>query len=291
MPITVVSQPITWVGPGAGFILQTDFIGPFATGTTWRIEIHAHGDETNAGVVITAPIWPTDNHERRVWLDADPDGGQQTLYSRYVGFGTGQSVDLLYQLLAPDGTTVIDSGATTAVQWDTNVSQNRLLPSSTAALTPEQATELSETHAATHLTLAGLPTFGLGDLLQWFGPLTKPPPGLQVRELIGDFEGNHSFVRPAPGVGVNAFGITWEVQTYGGGIGLDTGTPVRFEVDLLEISTDHTDHDGHEFTSGAFRYNYSNAYHWFDPSFPTRVNVSVAPSVTIRFWWILATFP
>jgi hypothetical protein len=72
---------------------------------------------------------------------------------------------------------------------------------------------------------------------------------------------------------------------------LDTGTPVRFEVDLLELSTDHTDHDGHEFTSTAFRYAFSNAYHYFDPAFPTRVNVSIAPSVTMRFWWILATFP
>lgn len=257
MPIDVVSTPSPNIGFGAGLILHTDFTGPFATGTTWRVEIHPHGDETNAAIVMTAPLWPAEQHEIQIQVGADPLAlGQQTFYGRYVTLNTNDLVDLVYQLLAPDGTTVLDSGATTSIKWDTNTSASKLISTTGAALTSEQATQLAEAHSAVTMTLAGLPSFGLSELLQWFGPLTKPPPGLQVRELIGDFTGNNAFTRPAPGVGVNAFGITWEVQTYGGGIGLDTGTPERFEIDLLEISTDHTDHDGHEFTSGAFRYTY-----------------------------------
>lgn len=148
MPISVVSQPITAVGPGFGFQIHTDLIGAIATGSTWRIEIHQHGDEDQAAVVITAPLWSSDQHNRRVWIEGDPDGGQQTFYGRNVSLYTGQSVDLLYQLLAPDGTTVTDSGATTSVVWDTDISNSRLLPTPTSGLTEEQAQQLADDHAA-----------------------------------------------------------------------------------------------------------------------------------------------
>lgn len=144
MPITVVSPtPLYTIGPGAGFILHTGFVGPFATGTTWRIEVHPHADETNAAVVITAPLWASDNHERRVWINMDPDGGQTTSYASYVTLATGQSVDLVSQLLAPDGVTVLDSGSETTV-WDTDSSGRERLPVATTGLTTEQADQLAQ---------------------------------------------------------------------------------------------------------------------------------------------------
>lgn len=291
MPVTVVSGPLPRVGPGVGFIVRTDFVGPFLTGTTWRIEIHPDGDELNLGCVVTAPLWSADQHERRIWIEADPDGGQQTLYGRYTTLGQGATVDVFMQLIAPDGETVIDSGTVSNILWDTVSSASRLLPQAQTGLAAEQQEQLNAVQAAVTMSFPGLPTFGLSDLFALLGPIVHPPAGFQVRELIGDFDGNNTFTRPGGGFGVNAFGITWEVQTYGGGIGLDTGTPVRFETDLLEISIEHTDHDGHDFVSAAERFDYSNKYYYFDPMFPTRVNVVIAPSVTIRFYWLLATFP
>src|ERR1700759_1864948 len=96
MPITVVvPSPSGFnTGPGAGFIVRSDLVGPFLAGMTWRIEIHEHGDETNAAVVITAPLWASDQHERRIWVGAGPDGGQQTFYGRYVSLNTNDTVDL-----------------------------------------------------------------------------------------------------------------------------------------------------------------------------------------------------
>jgi hypothetical protein len=170
MPITVVSPPISAVGPGFGFFIHTDFIGPFLTDTTWRIEIHHHGDESNAAVVITAPLWAIDNHERRIWVGQDPDGGQATFYARQVALATNDSIDLLYQLLAPDGTTVIDSGATTDVKWDTDVSNSQLLPTTGGGgLTTDQAQQLLDTDTALNpplLATDGTPITGaVGDVI------------------------------------------------------------------------------------------------------------------------------
>lgn len=292
MPIDIV-VPLTptGIGPGAGIIVRTSMLGPFPTDWTWRVEIHPHGDEDQAAVVMTAPLWTTDQHDRRFFVDADPDGGQQTFYGRFITLNTNDLVDVQMQLIGSDGVTIEDSGTVTNMRWDTQISASKLLPVASSGLTSEQAEQLAFTQAAVTMSFPGLTSFGLSDLLTLFGPFAHPPIGLQTRELIGDFDGNVAFDRPAPGIGVNAFGLSWEVQTYGGGIGLDAGTPLRFEVDLLELSLDHTNHDGHEYTSAAARFDYSNGLWYFDPMFPTRVNVSIAPSVTIRFWWILATFP
>lgn len=117
--------------------------------------------------------------------------------------------------------------------------------------------------------------------------LLHPSPGFLGRELIGDFTDVQAFTRPAPGVGVNAFGITWEVVSYGGGIGIDPGTPVEFHTNLLQLEIVGTDGDGHEFTAAASEWTISNYYYLFDTSFPTRVQVAIAPSVTMRFYWLV----
>lgn len=169
MPISVVSQPITAVGPGFGFQIHSDLVGPVTVGSTWRIEVHPHGDEDNAGCVMIAPLWSSDQHNRRVWVEGDPDGGQQTFYGRNIALYTGLHVDLLYQLLAPDGVTVTDSGATTDVVWDTDVSNIRLLPTPETGLTTEQAQQLADDHAAINpplLAQDGTPITGaVGDVI------------------------------------------------------------------------------------------------------------------------------
>lgn len=148
MPITTVSLPNGVFGPGVGLIVRTDIFGPIGSDWSWRVEIHEHGDEDNAAVVITAPIWTTDQHERRIWIDQDPDGGQQTFYGRYVSLATNDTIDILMQLLGSDGVTVEDSGAVTSVKWDTDSSSSRLLPQATGGLTTEQAQQLADDHAS-----------------------------------------------------------------------------------------------------------------------------------------------
>lgn len=146
MPITVVSLPQTNIGVGTQINLHTDFVGPFETGTNWRFEVHPHGDEVNLGVLCTAPLWPTDNHEIFLQIDGDPLLlGQHTYFEGQVSLNTGDLVDLIYTLRTATGT-VIDSGATDSVKWDTDTSSSKLLVPPTTGLTTEQAQQLADVH-------------------------------------------------------------------------------------------------------------------------------------------------
>lgn len=137
----------------------------------------------------------------------------------------------------------------------------------------------------------------LGDLTKTFFPgvvgkisdlLLKPTPSFVVRELVGDFTGQFSIDRPSGPIGVDAFGINWEVLTVGEGIGIDPTTPQRFETNLLAIDVRYTDNDGHIFTGDAPRFDYSNGYYFWPTSFPTVIEGTIAPSVEVRLWWLLA---
>lgn len=150
MPISVVSGPITVIGPGGGFILRTDIVGPIATGTMWNVEVHPHGDEDNAAVLYTAPLWASDQHEVRIWFALTPDGGENTLYGHYTQVATNDTVDLIFKLVAPDGFTITDSGAVDSVRWDTDTSASLNVPVSggSGGLTTDQAVQLADTNAS-----------------------------------------------------------------------------------------------------------------------------------------------
>lgn len=170
MPITVVSLPQTNIGFGTQINLHTDFVGPFVTGTTWRFEVHPHGDESNLGALCTAPLWPTDNHEIFLQIGGDPLAlGQQTYFEGQVSLNTGDLVDLIYTLQSPTGT-VIDSGATNSVKWDTDTSSSKLIAAPTGGLTTAEAQQLADVHnlvAPPFTTTGGTPLpIDIGDLIK-----------------------------------------------------------------------------------------------------------------------------
>jgi len=137
----------------------------------------------------------------------------------------------------------------------------------------------------------------LADITKTFAPgiagkiadlLLKPSPAFIVRELIGDFTGQFSVDRPSGPIGVDAFGINWEVLSYGGGIGIDPTTPQRFGLNILDLDIRYTDNDGHVFTGDAPVFDYSNGYYFWPTSFPTVIEGTIVPSVELRLYWLLA---
>lgn len=175
MPITVVSQPGTTIGPGVGINLHTDTIGPIGAGWIWRLVVVRPTDEQTI-VVMTSPVWSIDQHEIQFQVDGNPLGlGQTTSYGRYVSANTNDNVNLTAQLVDADGTTVHDSGAFGTYRWDSSTSASRLLVSSSGGLTPEQAGQLADTERRSRTlgepvdfviqTASGLVQATLGQLL------------------------------------------------------------------------------------------------------------------------------
>lgn len=151
MPITIVSQPGTTIGPGQGFIVRTSLVGPIPNTWSWRLSVVRPADEANNILVMTAPVWSVDDRERRFQVEGDPDGGQTSAYGTYVSVNTNDSVNLNMELVGPDGTTVHDSGTVTGLRWDSSTSASRLLAPAGGGLTSEQAGQLTDAERRTRV--------------------------------------------------------------------------------------------------------------------------------------------
>lgn len=276
---TTIQNPIVGApfGPGFEIQLSSTFIGPI-DGPFWQVDIIT----TDTEHILYSQAIPTNS----------PGFSTDAFYIGFVGTPIpnkftihGADVTLSVKLTGSAG--VVET-TTRAVKLDEI--QGRIMEvSNKVAQVSAQVSALSGfTAPQFDAILAGITsTFG-GTIAQTIGQFfTRPPLSAVTRELIGDFSGSVSFTRTAPGVGVNAFGITWEVISYGGGIGLDTGVPVRFETELLDLAVVYGDADAHEFVGSADVYVFSNYYRFFDPAFPKRIDVVIAPSVVLRFYWLL----
>lgn len=276
MAVTI-STPIPGgvIGPVMPYNVNSDFVGPVLN-PQWRLDIQTEDGETTLWSFIINNSGPG-FHSNNLFGPIGSMLGLQSLVR------SGDNVRFQATLTGDAGD--VDDAHVTVKLEDVVGRQFQTF----------QKISTTSTNTASILDgvasiLAGITANFGGGVTSFIGQFfTKPPVSFQTRELIGEFSGSGSFDRPAPGVGVDAFGITWEVVSYGSGIGLDTGVPVRFEVELLDLAVVYTDHDGHEFVNDADQWDYSNHYRWFDPSFPTRVDYVIAPSVTLRFYWLLVT--
>lgn len=178
MPITIVSQPGTTIGPGQIFIVRTSLIGPIPNDWFWRLSVVRPADEANNILVMTAPVWAADDRERRFQVEGDLDGGQTNGYGRGVSANTNDAVTMNMELVGADGTTVHDSGTVTGLRWDSNTSASRTLSSSSGGLTSEQAAQLED--AERRSRVLGEPT----DLV------VETPSGSIVRTLADLFSRN-----------------------------------------------------------------------------------------------------
>lgn len=287
MPITITYPPAnTPFGPGYLLDIQSDHIGP-VTFPSYDVRIIGSPSEQVSFLQLFSLSSP--NQEILTQFRA-------SYPSSTVQFPVTQTdTSWILQVQLKSSTGVVET-ATQPIKLDVVGGQLALLSNQIASVQSGQNAGLSTLQASVD-GIGVQVTSILDSVVRTFLPgisgkiadlILSPNPPLMTRELIGDFEGFQSFQRPFPAGGVNAFGINWEVLSYGSGIGLDESVPVEFETDLLELEQRHTLADSHELTTATARFRFSNGLWLFQPSFPTRINVAIVPSATIRFWWLLA---
>lgn len=178
MPISITFPPPGGhVGPGIGLQLRSDFIGPLPTGSFFRVQVY-ETPEPIGGSIIVGGSNKTSSVAGSVTLapKVNTDGYQA---DRFVAPVDGATVHVTAELFE-NPSTVIDSGTTDA-QWESGIGQ-QLLPfdieGTTGGLTPEQATQLTETHAATF-------TDQLLDTLTLI-PLTSGPSAGPINTVLQD---------------------------------------------------------------------------------------------------------
>lgn len=291
MPIIVQSPTADGpFGPGFAWEVTSSFVGPLLS-PSWTVSILSADLETNVysmgmtagSFMYNASGWMKAHFDVPIPQNLLAHGSDAVL--RFTLGGSAGVVETLDMPIKLDEV----QGRMYNLSVQMQQMANQVTGLQTTTFNNTDRAELANVKAQTLVSWPGLPVMGVGTAIQLAGGLLHPPLGFVARELIGDFDGNGSLTRTAPGVGVNAFGLTWEILTYGQGIGVDAGLPVRLETRMLELVLDHTDRHAHEFVSATALFDYSNAYWFFPEAFPTRVNFQIAPSVTLRLYWLLVS--
>lgn len=286
MPITITfpesdDAPFGW---GFFFRASTDLIGPIPTSYRWLVSITDRSEAENKFFTQSFPLQSAADHVViGTYGITTPTG--LSVGRPATNFAHGKPGRIRVELQDASNT-IIDHGSRDIIQ-DFVSGQAYIQQIGIQSQAGFNATDRSILEQVPEILSGITANFG-GAITRTLGSFfLHPPTSVLVRELIGDFSGQAAFQRTAPGVGVNAYGITWQVQSYGGGIGVDPSTPPRFETRLLEIEVIHELADGQELTSDIHSIDYSNGLVLFDHAFPERIQVDIAPSVTIRFWWLL----
>ena len=133
----------------------------------------------------------------------------------------------------------------------------------------------------------------MSNVVQIGQQILHPPLRFTGRELIaGVFSGTGDLTKPGlipPFDHVAAWGITWSFFSVPAPFGYRVGTPRRYYELMIQLSTIHTDLDGHELVSDQFD-AYAEGIYWLwrEPA-PLRVHYEIVPGVQVVFEWL--TFP
>lgn len=118
--------------------------------------------------------------------------------------------------------------------------------------------------------------------------LLHPPLGLLSRSIIpGTFTGAGDIDRPAGPIGVNAFGLTFDLLTVPAGWGRVEGFPDVWLPRLVQLATVHRGADGHDLISEYHDFYAEGLYWLWENPFPQYVHYEVSPGVELVFFWIL----
>jgi hypothetical protein len=279
MPVTFIAPAEgAPFGPGFLFHVQSDFIGPIPAGSHWDLSLYNH--TTEEFLEARAPQLSTSHDFSGTWgimpslaITANP------AFSSNV---SGQSIELRAELKNSDAET-IDSGTQVQTMNRTDGLPYLLSIFQTSMGTPSVvAADVSAIKAATFATFAEGVTVPISQMLG------APPMGFLSRELISpDRTGEGSLTRPSGPVGVDAFGIAWEVVGKAAGIGISEGAPDTLETHMLDLVLIHQLHDSNLEDTARASFNFGDALWMFPVPFPSSVSYWIGPGVTIRFYWLI----
>lgn len=282
MPITFPITPTdAWVGPGFEVQVVTDFIGPIEFDSHWLLELNPVGIEGQ-------PIYigrqdGVGSHEGFVIMGTT--NGQANIGNNIrTNVHEGQAMTLTAELVDPRGVT-IDSGsvqvrldATTALpQW-----MGRLPGQTGGGLTAEQALQLEQTHEATIRTMGVAPSqidIPIDSLV------VHPPFGLlRIQPLSIPVSGDGS-LPPPNGDSSRWHGLWWEFLQVPPNLGYLDGIHRRYHVRMLQLRTVF-DLGGVDIAGQLLDADYERVLWLFDEAFPSRVDFTVLPGVTVAMHYV-----
>lgn len=265
-------------GPGFAVTLSSDFVGPYETGTYWRIDIAPAADPENYVDFDTVPALSGTNFF--VFKQHPLSTPVDIAFASHL-LAHGDAMVARFTLNSP---TVELDDVTIDVTWDAAsglpfILQQRLRTLPAATETTEQLELIDQ---AVHMSFPSVGRIPIGDFLG--GALG----GLAVRETITpDRSGEGTLDRPFLGVDVNAYGIEWEVVSAPAGNGVVQGAPDRWSRRVLDLQLVGTDVAANEYTRTYDSFHVDHYRLMFQGFGLTRLHYWIEPGITVRFYWLV----
>ena len=285
-----ITSPLTSQPIGVGMFVKydTDFVGPIPVGA-W-VEAHllpAVGERDLAiGKLFTQN--PVGELVLGEFQDAAGSAFTTLVLPQEAFASHGSDARLSVSLHDPAGvvldqTTVnVKMDALTGLQWIRGQAG-----SVQGGFTAADRAQLEEVHMA---SFSALPlTNAIGDLVDvaLSSQFTCPPGPLLVPALHGLLTGAGTVTRPSGSTGVYAYGFTFRFEVVPPGLSVIDGRALEYPERMAQFLVIKVDSAGNEYVSDRYDFHHDQERVCWGIPFPKRIEYSVLPGVSMRFFWLL----
>lgn len=287
MPILIQpGAPGTLVGPGVHLHAVSDLVGPIPNDSQWQVSVYRDTELGENGKISYEhrPCVPPLQVDWRLMV---PEAGK-TIEDRPATAAEAGTVQVLVEIRSPSLGHQDTSDFTPFVWTNENLGVQIQDTSQAEAhgLTTEEHGWLDQVQQFVSNTL----TFGGTIATQLGAGGLVDHPDLNLLSLCDapiPIEGTGSLTRPRPGVGVEAYGLTFTITDFPPGAGLVNGVVREFSVRSVQLIAFHRSaSSSDEFPVEVFDTHQDNGtWLWKDP-FPSRIVYSVTPGFAAQVTWL-----
>jgi len=190
--------------------------------------------------------------------------------------------------------TILDTSGPIGIQWrpepwGTAYVQSLQTSTTTGGYTEADRKETADIKKA---VFAPLPLIGaIPSIAQVaLGALVECPPSNQlVRTDPLLLTGRGTLTRPFGPIPVSAYGFTFRFEVVPAGLSVIDGVSLEYPERMAQFLAIKHDRDGLEYVSDRYSFHHDQERVCWGIPFPIRLEYSILPGVTLRFWWLLMT--
>ena len=274
-------------GPGFVVHVQSDFIGPPPPDAQWLFTL------LDSDLVNSACYSLTNSTERELLMTLGYDFTREQLgmYPAASSIQTGLNGVLRLQWTSPTSGPIDVTDMPVKIDMETGIPylmQVQTQLQGQGGLTQQEHTWLDDTQAAVQRVFTDVTGAALSNPI---GSLIAHPDlsFLDLCDGVMTLSGRGELTRPAPGVGVNAYGLAIGLNAVPPGFGVRDGSVVAYSERLAQLITMHAVKGGtQQWLTEELNLHLATMLWLWRNAFPARVLYDVTPGVELVAQWICA---
>lgn len=284
MPISVtLAPPNSRIGPGIGFVAESDFVGAMPTDSGWFVDVSTNVEDTNRMWREFIP-WQGPTLTRGILTD--PQGFSPELYM----VAAGATVYLTVQLYNGSTGLVDDSGQATGIYdpvGGLGVQAVLTAASTAGAFTDGDRATVNATLAGVSVSVPAVGAAG-GAVLQTLGQLLQGvPPNLTNRHGSTLISGQGSIARLSEPFRGDALGIEWHWNTVPAAFGVRLGSLDEYFNRIVQFRLIDQDDSGQFFQRATIDSNAEGERYVWGIHSPVTLEYFVTPGCVVELSFLV----